>query len=120
MISGISDLGLVSSGFGGAKNDLIAELKLSHNFGGISKLRQEQQKLLEEQEKEKYQRFLAKFTMENFLEKVKNNKHISCVAMKKAERIVRKNCKNSRRFYQRILQKYITYIEIKYSYQRNN
>ena len=62
---------MVSSGFGGAKNDLIAELKLSHNFGGISKLRQEQQKLLEEQEKEKYQRFLAKFTMENFLEKVK-------------------------------------------------
>ncbi len=29
-------------------------------------------------------------------------------------------CNNSMWFYQRILQKYITYIEIKYSYQRNN
>ena len=52
------------------KNDLIAELKLSHNIGGISKLKQEQQKIQEAQEKEKYKRFLAKFTMENFLEKV--------------------------------------------------
>ena len=55
-----------------AKNDLIAELKLSHNVGGVSKLRSEQQKMQEEQERAEYRRFLARFTMENFLEKVKN------------------------------------------------
>ena len=71
IISAVGDLGLVSSGFSGAKNDLIAELKLSHTAGGISKLRQEQQRFREEQEKENYRRFLAKFTMENFLEKVR-------------------------------------------------
>ena len=53
-----------------AKNDLIAELKLSHNVGGVSKLRSEQQKMHEEQERAEYRRFLAQFTMENFLEKV--------------------------------------------------
>ena len=53
-----------------AKNDLIAELKLSHNVGGVSKLRSEQQKMQEEQERAEYRRFLAQFTMENFLEKV--------------------------------------------------
>ena len=59
-----------SGGFKDAKNDLIAELKLSHTVGGISKLKSEQQKLQEEQEKEQYKLFLAQFTMENFLEKV--------------------------------------------------
>ena len=53
-----------------AKNDLIAELKLSHNVGGVSKLRSEQQKMQEEQERAEYRKFLAQFTMENFLEKV--------------------------------------------------
>merc|ERR1712226_1101818 len=53
-----------------AKNDLIAELKLSHNVGGVSKLRSEQQKMQEEHERAEYRRFLAQFTMENFLEKV--------------------------------------------------
>ena len=57
-------------GFKEVKNDLIAELKLSHTVGGISKLKTEQQKLQEEQEKEQYKRFLSQFTMENFLEKV--------------------------------------------------
>ena len=59
-----------SSGFSDAKNDLIAELKMSHNVGGISKLRSEQQKIQEQHEQEQYKRFLAQFTMENFLEKV--------------------------------------------------
>lgn len=53
-----------------AKNDLIAELKLSHNVGGVSKLKCEQQKLQEEQEKAEYRKFLSKFTAENFLEMV--------------------------------------------------
>jgi len=53
-----------------AKNDLIAELKLSHNVGGVSKLRSEQQKMQEGQERSEYRRFLAQFTTENFLEKV--------------------------------------------------
>ena len=69
----LGDLGLTSSGFSGAKNDLIAELKLSHTAGGISKLRQAQQRAKEEQEKENYRRFLEKFTMENFLEKVRQS-----------------------------------------------
>lgn len=43
---------------------------MSHTVGGVSKLRSEQQKLQEEHEKEQYKRFLAQFTMENFLEKV--------------------------------------------------
>ena len=59
-------------GFKDAKNDLIAELKLSHHIGGISKLKCEQQRHQEEIEKEQYQRFLSQFTMENFLEKVSN------------------------------------------------
>ena len=53
-----------------AKNDPIAELKLSHNVGGVSKLKSEQLRLQEEQERAEYKKFLAKFTMENFLEKV--------------------------------------------------
>ena len=60
------------TGFKDAKNDLIAELKMSHTVGGVSKLRSEQQKIQEEQEREQYKRFLAQFTMENFLEKVNN------------------------------------------------
>ena len=56
-----------------AKSDLIAELKLSHNVGGISKLRSEQAKLLEEQEREQKRRFLAQFTMENFMDKVRES-----------------------------------------------
>ena len=43
---------------------------MSHNVGGISKLRTEQQKIQEQHEHEQYKRFLAQFTMENFLEKV--------------------------------------------------
>jgi len=43
---------------------------MSHNVGGISKLRTEQQKIQEQHEQEQYKRFLAQFTMENFLEKV--------------------------------------------------
>ena len=70
---------LFVSGLGGkpgepfklAKNDLIAELKLSHNVGGVSRLKTEQQKFQEEQERQEYKKFLAKFTMENFLEKVR-------------------------------------------------
>jgi hypothetical protein len=61
------------SGFAFVKNDLIAELKLSHTVGGVSKLRTEQQKVQEEHEKEQYKRFLGQFTMENFLEKVNNS-----------------------------------------------
>ena len=60
-----------SDGIQVAKNDLIAELKLSHNVGGVSKLRSEQAKLIDEEEKQKYKRFLAQFTMENFLETVR-------------------------------------------------
>ena len=71
--SGLHERGGVVTAFKEVKNDLIAELKLSHNIGGISKLKQEQQKIQEAQEKEKYKRFLAKFTMENFLEKVRFN-----------------------------------------------
>ena len=59
-----------NSGFKLVKNDLIAELKLSHNVGGVSKLRTEQAKYQEEIEKENYKKFLAQFTMENFLSKV--------------------------------------------------
>ena len=62
------------AGFKGAKNDLISELKLSHAVGGISKLKTEQQKQQECQEKEQYKKFLAQFTMENFLEKVRNDR----------------------------------------------
>ena len=58
-----------------AKTDLIAELKLSHNVGGVSKLKNEQVKFQEEQERAEYKKFLAKFTMENFLEKV-SGEHI--------------------------------------------
>jgi len=57
-------------GFKDVKNDLIAELKLSHHVGGISKLKCEQQKHQEEIEKEQYQKFLSQFTMETFFEKV--------------------------------------------------
>ena len=64
-----SGLGRKAEPFKLAKNDLIAELKLSHNVGGVSKLKSEQQKLQEEQERSEYKKFLAKFTMENFLEK---------------------------------------------------
>jgi hypothetical protein len=53
------------------KNDLIAELKLSHNVGGVSKLKSEQAKLQEEEEKELFKKFLLQFTMENYLSKVK-------------------------------------------------
>merc|ERR1712130_1031304 len=57
--------------FGGdTKGDLIAELKLSHTIGGVSKLRSEQAKAQEELEKEQYRKFLAKFTAENFLKKI--------------------------------------------------
>ncbi len=66
----ITNPGGGGGGFRGAKNDLIAELKMSHTAGGVSKLRTEQQKMAEEQEREQYKRFLAQFTMENFLEKV--------------------------------------------------
>jgi len=52
------------------KGDLIAELKLSHTIGGISKLRNEQQKAAEEIEKEQYRKFLGQFTAENFLKKI--------------------------------------------------
>jgi len=52
------------------KGDLIAELKLSHTIGGVSKLRNEQQKAAEEIEKEQYKKFLAQFTGENFLKKI--------------------------------------------------
>jgi len=57
--------------FGGdTKGDLIAELKLSHTIGGVSKLRSEQAKAQEELEKEQYRKFLAQFTAENFLKKI--------------------------------------------------
>jgi len=60
-----------SKGFGSdTKGDLIAELKLSHTIGGISKLRSEQQKAAEEVEKEQYRKFLGQFTTENFLKKI--------------------------------------------------
>jgi hypothetical protein len=62
--------GGVKAPFKLAKNDLIAELKASHNVGGVGKLRSEQQKMQEEQERAEYRRFLAQFTAENFLEKV--------------------------------------------------
>ena len=62
--------------FKGAKNDLIAELKLSHNVGGISRLRSEQAKMQEEAERQKYAKFLSQFTAENFLDKVSNKVHI--------------------------------------------
>ena len=61
--------------FKGAKNDLIAELKLSHNVGGISRLRSEQAKMQEEAERQKYAKFLSQFTMENFLDKVSKKWH---------------------------------------------
>ena len=61
------------------KNDLIAELKLSHNVGGISRLRSEQAKMQEEAERQKYAKFLSQFTDENFLDKVSNKVHISVV-----------------------------------------
>ena len=56
--------------FSSAKNDLIAELKLSHNVGGISKLRSEQARLQEEEDNRKFKLFLATFTQENYLDKV--------------------------------------------------
>lgn len=56
--------------FRDAKNDLIAELKLSQNVGGVSKLKHEQARLKKEAEREKKRKFLAQFTMENFLDQV--------------------------------------------------
>lgn len=56
--------------FASAKNDLIAELKLSQNVGGISRLRREQARAQERQEEDRFKRFLAQFTMENYLDKV--------------------------------------------------
>jgi len=55
---------------GETKGDLISELKLSHTLGGVGKLRSEQAKAQEESEKEQYKKFLAKFTAENFLQKI--------------------------------------------------
>ena len=54
---------------------------MSHNVGGISKLRTEQQKIQEQHEQEQYKRFLAQFTMENFLEKVTYYSWISAAKM---------------------------------------
>lgn len=59
-----------SADFGSTKGDLIAELKLSHNVGGVSKLKYEQAKAQEEAEREQYKKFLAQFTAENFLKKI--------------------------------------------------
>lgn len=52
------------------KNDLIAELKLSHNLGGVSKLKNEQSKIKEKKEKQKFEVMLAQFTVENYMDKV--------------------------------------------------
>ena len=68
--SGGGGMPITGGGFKDVKNDLIAELKLSHNVGGISKLKTKQQEQQEEQEREQYKQFLSQFTMENFLEKV--------------------------------------------------
>lgn len=62
-----------SADFGSTKGDLIAELKLSHTAGGVSKLKSEQIKAQNELEKEKYKKFLEKFTPENFLSKIPIN-----------------------------------------------
>ncbi len=59
-----------SADFSDAKNDLIAELKLSHTMGGVSKLRLEQAKQQEEEEHQKFKRFLSTFTAENYLDRV--------------------------------------------------
>ena len=59
-----------SADFSDAKNDLIAELKLSHTMGGVSKLRLEQAKQQEEEEHRKFKRFLSTFTAENYLDRV--------------------------------------------------
>ncbi len=56
--------------FKSAKNDLIAELKLSHNVGGVSKLKSEQARIQEEEDNRKFRRFLETFTPENYLHKV--------------------------------------------------
>ncbi len=58
-----------SADFSDAKNDLIAELKLSHTMGGVSKLRLEQAKQQEEEEHRKFKRFLSTFTAENYLDR---------------------------------------------------
>ena len=50
---------------------MIAELKLSHNVGGVSKLKSKQARLEEEEEKELFKKYLLQFTPENFLHKVK-------------------------------------------------
>jgi len=60
----------VSADFGETKGDLIAELKMSHNVGGVSKLKSEQAKAQEALEKEQYKKFLAQFTADNFLKKI--------------------------------------------------
>jgi hypothetical protein len=62
--------------YGAAKNDLIAELKLSHTVGGVSKLRLEQARIAEQREREHLRKFLAQFTMENYLHKVSE---VKCV-----------------------------------------
>jgi len=53
-----------------SKGDLIAELKMSHNIGGVGKLKSEQAKATEEEEKEMYRKFLGQFTADNFLKKI--------------------------------------------------
>ena len=69
---GVED-GATKDVFKGVKNDLIAELKLTHNVGGISRLRSEQAKMQEEAERQKYAKFLSQFTTENFLDKVSDD-----------------------------------------------
>ncbi|XP_014241499.1 espin isoform X2 [Cimex lectularius] len=62
--------GTVESPFQHAKEDLIAELKLSKDISGIKKLKVERVKMEEKQEKEIASTISKKFTVDSFVEKV--------------------------------------------------
>lgn len=63
---------LQSDNYLAQKNDLISELKMSKDITGIKKLKVEQAKVQEKQEKELFTEITKQFTASSFVEKVAN------------------------------------------------
>lgn len=63
---------LQSDNYISQKNDLISELKMSKDITGIKKLKVEQAKVQEKQEKELFTEITKQFTANTFVEKVTN------------------------------------------------